>query len=85
MSVSSLREQLGLVPQDTILFDETMLYNLRYGDLRATEEEVRWSRRGGRARRDGEQDAGWLPLAWASVASLSQAARGSASRSRVPS
>lgn len=40
VSLPSLREQLGLVPQDTILFDETMLYNLRYGDLRATEEEV---------------------------------------------
>ncbi len=34
----SLRQQLGFVPQDTILFDETMLYNLKYGDVEATDE-----------------------------------------------
>jgi ABC-type transport system involved in Fe-S cluster assembly fused permease/ATPase subunit len=37
VSLHSLRDQLGLVPQDTILFDESMLYNLRYGDLDAPE------------------------------------------------
>ncbi len=38
VSLPSLRRQLGLVPQDTILFDETMLYNLKYGDLDATDD-----------------------------------------------
>ena len=38
VSLSSLRRQIGLVPQDTILFDDTVLYNLRYGDLNASEE-----------------------------------------------
>lgn len=33
----SLRQQLGYVPQDTILFDDTMLYNLKYGDVEATD------------------------------------------------
>ena len=29
VSLPSLRRQVGLVPQDTILFDESMMYNLR--------------------------------------------------------
>ena len=37
--MASLRQQLGLVPQDTILFDDSMLYNLRYGNLDAPEAE----------------------------------------------
>ena len=40
VSLTSLRQQLGLVPQDTILFDETILYNLRYGDLDAGEQKL---------------------------------------------
>ena len=34
VSLNSLREQLGLVPQDTILFDEDVLYNLRCDGMR---------------------------------------------------
>jgi ATP-binding cassette subfamily B protein len=37
----SLREQLGIVLQDTFLFSDTVLENIRYGRLDATEEEVR--------------------------------------------
>jgi len=36
VSLASLRTQMGLVPQDTILFDDTMLYNLRYGNFNAS-------------------------------------------------
>ncbi len=36
----SLREHIGVIPQDTILFDETIFYNLRYGCPHATEEDV---------------------------------------------
>jgi ATP-binding cassette, subfamily B, heavy metal transporter len=34
--MSSLRRQIGLVPQETTLFDDTMLYNLQYGNLNAS-------------------------------------------------
>lgn len=36
----SLRESIGVIPQDTILFDETIFYNLRYGCPHATEEDI---------------------------------------------
>jgi ABC-type transport system involved in Fe-S cluster assembly fused permease/ATPase subunit len=37
----SLRAALGVVPQDTVLFNDTILYNIRYGRPDATDEEVR--------------------------------------------
>jgi len=37
----SLRAAIGMVPQDTVLFNDTILYNVRYGRDDATEEEVR--------------------------------------------
>lgn len=36
----SLRRQIGVVPQDTVLFNESILFNLKYGKLGATMEEV---------------------------------------------
>ncbi|HEY0790080.1 MAG TPA: ABC transporter transmembrane domain-containing protein, partial [Chthoniobacterales bacterium] len=36
----SLREQIGIVSQDTFLFHDTILNNIRYGRLDATEAEV---------------------------------------------
>ena len=36
----SLREAIGVVPQDTVLFNDTIAYNIRYGRMDATEEEV---------------------------------------------
>ncbi len=36
----SLRETLGMVPQDTILFNDTMLYNITYGLPYASQSEV---------------------------------------------
>jgi ATP-binding cassette subfamily B protein len=36
----SLRASLGVVPQDTVLFNDTILYNIRYGRFDATDEEV---------------------------------------------
>ncbi|MFK7793268.1 MAG: ABC transporter ATP-binding protein/permease [Devosiaceae bacterium] len=38
---SSLRQQIGMVPQDTVLFNDTIAYNIRYGRLSASDEEVR--------------------------------------------
>jgi ATP-binding cassette, subfamily B, heavy metal transporter len=37
---TSLRAAIGVVPQDTVLFNDTILYNIRYGRFEATEEEV---------------------------------------------
>ena len=36
----SLRSAIGVVPQDTVLFNDTILYNIRYGRFEATDEEV---------------------------------------------
>ncbi|MEJ2117518.1 MAG: ABC transporter ATP-binding protein/permease, partial [Alphaproteobacteria bacterium] len=38
---TSLRKALGMVPQDTVLFNDTVEYNIRYGRPDATPEEVR--------------------------------------------
>jgi ATP-binding cassette subfamily B protein len=38
---SSLRAAIGVVPQDTVLFNDTILYNIRYGRPDASEQEVR--------------------------------------------
>jgi ATP-binding cassette, subfamily B, heavy metal transporter len=35
-----LRSLIGIVPQDSSLFNDTILYNLKYGSFNATEEEV---------------------------------------------
>jgi ATP-binding cassette subfamily B protein len=37
----SLREAIGMVPQDTVLFNDTIAYNIRYGRWDASTEEVR--------------------------------------------
>ncbi len=37
---ASLRAVIGMVPQDTVLFNDTVLYNIRYGRPSASREEV---------------------------------------------
>ena len=37
---SMLRAAIGIVPQDTVLFNDTIFYNIRYGRPEATREEV---------------------------------------------
>lgn len=37
---TSLRAAIGIVPQDTVLFNDTLEYNLRYGCPTASDEEV---------------------------------------------
>jgi ATP-binding cassette subfamily B protein len=37
---STLRASIGMVPQDTVLFNDTIRYNIRYGRWGATDEEV---------------------------------------------
>ena len=38
---ASLRKVIGMVPQDTVLFNDTIGYNIQYGRWDATPEEVR--------------------------------------------
>jgi len=41
ISLSSLREKIGVVPQDTPLFNDTIQHNILYGRIDATDEQVR--------------------------------------------
>ena len=36
----SLRRQIGIVPQDTVLFNDTIYYNISYGKPNATKKEI---------------------------------------------
>ncbi|MGH7840092.1 MAG: ABCB family ABC transporter ATP-binding protein/permease, partial [Candidatus Binataceae bacterium] len=38
---TSLRAAIGVVPQDTVLFNDTIAYNIRYGRFAASDAEVR--------------------------------------------
>uniref|UniRef100_A0A3Q3LTV5 Iron-sulfur clusters transporter ABCB7, mitochondrial n=1 Tax=Mastacembelus armatus TaxID=205130 RepID=A0A3Q3LTV5_9TELE len=40
VSLDSLRKALGVVPQDAVLFHNTIFYNVQYGNIHATPEEV---------------------------------------------
>ncbi|NNM52806.1 MAG: ABC transporter ATP-binding protein/permease [Pseudomonadales bacterium] len=43
---ASLRRHMGVVPQDTVLFNDTLAYNIAYGRTLATETEVRQAAQG---------------------------------------
>ena len=36
----SLRQAIGVVPQDTVLFNDTLYYNIAYGDPKADEDQI---------------------------------------------
>eukprot|EP00795_Rhopilema_esculentum_P006769 gene6769-12335_t len=40
VSQRSLRQYIGVVPQDTVLFNDTIRYNIRYGRVEAPDEEI---------------------------------------------
>jgi subfamily B ATP-binding cassette protein MsbA len=40
VNLRSLREQIGIVPQETILFSDSVYANIQYGKLDATREEI---------------------------------------------
>jgi ATP-binding cassette subfamily B protein len=40
ISQESLRKIIGVVPQDTVLFNDTIYYNIAYGNTGATKQEV---------------------------------------------
>lgn len=41
VDLKSLRQQIGIVPQETILFSDSVYENIRYGKLDATEAEIK--------------------------------------------
>ena len=45
LTVKSLRSTIGIVPQDTVLFNETIGYNIQYGRPDAPEDEVKTAAR----------------------------------------
>src|SRR5690606_37776667 len=40
VELASLRGAIGMVPQDTVLFNDTIRYNIRYGRWDATDAEI---------------------------------------------
>ncbi|KAI1638457.1 hypothetical protein F4809DRAFT_600074 [Biscogniauxia mediterranea] len=40
LKIDSLRKHIGVVPQDTVLFNASIMYNLQYANPRATEADV---------------------------------------------
>ena len=40
ISQQSLRKMIGVVPQDTVLFNDTIYYNISYGNPEASEEQI---------------------------------------------
>ncbi|EKV17860.1 hypothetical protein PDIG_12480 [Penicillium digitatum PHI26] len=40
LTMDSVRRHIGIVPQDTVLFNETIMYNLKYANQDTTDEEV---------------------------------------------
>ncbi|KAI5459904.1 hypothetical protein BGZ63DRAFT_360270 [Mariannaea sp. PMI_226] len=40
LTINSVRRHIGVVPQDTTLFNETLMYNLKYANPSATNEDV---------------------------------------------
>ena len=48
LTQDSLRRSIGIVPQDTVLFNDTVAYNIAYGRPEATREEVEAAARSAR-------------------------------------
>jgi ABC-type multidrug transport system fused ATPase/permease subunit len=40
LNIPSLRDRIGVVPQNAILFDDTIVNNIRYARITASDEEV---------------------------------------------
>jgi ABC-type multidrug transport system fused ATPase/permease subunit len=65
----SLHARIGVVPQDTVLFNDTIRYNIAYGRPEASEDEIEAAREGGEDPRFHHGPAGGLRhRRWASGA-----------------
>lgn len=40
ITIDSVRKHIGVVPQDTVLFNETLMYNLKYANQNASDEDI---------------------------------------------
>ncbi|KAI6092465.1 hypothetical protein F4821DRAFT_266989 [Hypoxylon rubiginosum] len=40
VTIDSIRRYIGVVPQDTVLFNDTLMYNLRYANQNATDDDI---------------------------------------------
>jgi ABC-type transport system involved in Fe-S cluster assembly fused permease/ATPase subunit len=40
ITIDSLRQHIGVVPQETVLFNDTLMFNLKYANQDATDEDV---------------------------------------------
>lgn len=40
VTIDSLRKHIGIVPQDTVLFNESLMYNLKYANQGVTDQDV---------------------------------------------
>lgn len=40
ITIDALRKHIGVVPQDTVLFNESLMYNLKYANPECTDEDV---------------------------------------------
>ena len=45
LTLASLRRQMATVPQDLVLFNDSIFYNIQYGRQGASPEDVRWAAR----------------------------------------
>ena len=83
---ASLRAAIAVVPQDTVLFNDTIGYNLAFGRPDATQAEIEAAAARGRAAPLHRRPARRLRHRWsASAASSCRAARSSAWRWPAPS
>ena len=39
MKLQSLRKNIGMIPQDTVLFNESLEYNISYGNIEAVKKD----------------------------------------------
>ena len=85
VTLASLRRQIGVVLQDTFLFSDTVMNNIRYGRPEASDEEVIAAARLARADEFIEQARQTATRrCWANAAPASARASASCSPSRVP-
>ena len=84
VTMRSLREQIGIVPQETALFGGTVRDNIVYGKLDASQEEIEAAARGPTPMISSWNCPRVTIPAWASGASSSAAASASVSPSPAP-
>jgi subfamily B ATP-binding cassette protein MsbA len=68
VTLTSLRKQIGIVTQDTVLFDDSIATNIAYGSPKATPQEIEAAARAARLRND-DRRARAAAIGWTAAAS----------------